>query len=111
MDIKIHIEEVPENSLKWQIYTGKYEENEYLISGLIEPDGKGGCEIANVQGDMTNESNELMATTVRDLGFDYLTFNALKGTKVTHYAEKIGEDEYLEYYKVPLKGQTTDDGR
>jgi hypothetical protein len=113
MPLSIHIDAVKPNTLKWQIFDSdqSFAETGYLISGLIEPDGKGGCEISNVQGDMSNESNELMAITIRDLGFDYLTFHALKGTKVTHYAEYQHSDDKFDYYLVRLKGQTTDDGK
>ena len=113
MPLSIHTEKVKPETIRWQIFdeSGKFEETGYVLSGLIEPDSNGGCEITNVQGDMSNAANELMATTVRDMGFDYLTFRALKGTDVTHYAEYIKSDEHFDYYVVHLKYQTTDDGR
>ena len=113
MSLSIHTQKVKPESIRWQIFdsAGKFEETGYQISGIIEPDGNGGCEITNVQGDMTNESNELMAITVRDMGFDYLIFKAIKGSKVTHYAEYVKTDEHFDFYKVQLKHQTTDDGR
>lgn len=122
-DLKINIESISSGSFKFQIFEkGEYGKSPYSVSGIAEPVQKGtfeyktfgpeGCEIVNLQGDATNESNELMALSLRDIGFEYLFFKVLKGTpKVTHYAKNYKSDENFDYYFVPLKDHTTDDGR
>lgn len=109
--LSIVVKKVPADSHTFRIFEGKFGKTSFVISGVIEPDEFGGCEITNVQGDMSNESNELMAVTVRDIGFDYLDFKALKGSSVTRYATKIKSDDLFDYYRVQLSGQTTHDGK
>jgi hypothetical protein len=113
MSLDIHMDEVKPGTIKWQIFDSdqSFGQTGYILSGLIEPDSCGGCEISNVQGNMSNATNELMAITVRDMGFDYLTFKVIKGSNVTHYAEYVKSDDRFDHYIVMLKGQTTDAGR
>jgi hypothetical protein len=109
--LNIRVDDVPAKSKKFRIFEGEYGKSPFVMSGIIEPDDNGGCEITNVQGDMSNEANELMATTVRDMGYLYLTFKVLKGTKVTRYAIKEKSDDNFDYYLVPLRGQKTQSGK
>lgn len=111
--MQIQVDDVPLGTYKFRIFSNEdgYKKESFIISGLIEPDGRGGCEITQLHGDASNESNELMALTVKDLGFTYLTFKTLRGTKVTHYAEHLRSDQEFDYYIVMLEGNTTDDGR
>lgn len=109
----INVNPVAPGTYKFQVFQegAHHGLDPYIISGLIEPDGLGGCWITNVQGDMSNQSNELMAITVRDMGFEYLRFYVIRGVKVTHYATYTHSDEVFDYYRVQLRGEKTDDGK
>lgn len=112
--MKIELSTLPAGSFTFQIFNDKdiYGIHPYQISGVVIPLEDGGCKIVNVQGDMNNASNELMAITIRDLGFTHLNFYVPKGQEnVTHYATFVESDEMFDWYTVPLAGQKTDSGQ
>ena len=63
---------------------------------------RGVAEVSMAHGTMTNDANILMALKAMELGFKLLRFKALKGNKVTRWAEHTGSDEHFEHYIVDL---------
>lgn len=98
-------EAIPEGSFLLRGFLGGADaansEDIDLVVNLMNLGG-GVCEVAAAIGDMTTDGNIALGLKAHELGFRILQFHALKGTKVTRWAEKVSSDDAFDYYRVDL---------
>jgi hypothetical protein len=101
----ITAELIPEGSYELRVFGGDSQPGKDPIQTVLVLENLGDetCQVALAHGDLYNAANILIGLKALELGFSTLKFHALKGARVTHWAEKVGEDCDFDYYAVDLK--------
>ena len=96
-------EKIPEGSYILRGFFNEPNETDIDLVVFLENLGAGVAEISAAKGNLTPELNVLIGLKAYDLGFRILQFHALKGTKVTRWAEYVSSDNNFDYYRIDLK--------
>ena len=97
-------ERIPDGSYEVRIFAGDDVPGESPIETVLvlRNCGDAVCEVALAHGHLYDEANVLVGFKAYELGFRTLKFHALKDSRVTRWAEKVGEDKVFKYYEVYL---------
>jgi hypothetical protein len=100
---------IPDGSYEVRVFGGDDVPGESAIETVLvlRNCGDAVCEVSLAHGHLYNEANMLIALKAYELGFRTLKFHALKGAKVTRWAEKVGDDDVFNYFEAYLPSVIT----
>ncbi len=100
--MEISSESIPEGSYILRGFYGPLNASRIDLVVFLQNLGAGICEVSAAKGSLNPEANVLIGLKAIELGFKILQFHALKGTKVSRWAEHISSDDTFDYYRVDL---------